>query len=169
MSIKYSVNDYVSVFVENYLTKNRFNYSIGQIISIENNNYKIKLVNNQEIICNSLFFDYIWAFAPSVHKFEITNKDNMSDLIHYGKINPENIEEYLNKRMEEGKDNYEFSLIKQRLIKAGSIKPTKITYPVKHISKCVHGQDCERLGCHKGPKFCPHGEGCERMMCKAMY
>lgn len=35
------------------------------------------------------------------------------------------------------------------------------------ISHCIHGEECERLGCSKGYKYCiNHGPYCEQKMCK---
>jgi hypothetical protein len=190
---KYSVNDYVTAKHTNLIDDCQ--YSFGQILSVENNKYSIKLVGGQEIQCEVLIIDTITDIVPTKSKMMLENPFEMYDFVedsssyHYFCEIQKNPKNFIDNKMKIESDIVKVRLVSGRdeklhtvshvivtpiLTEKPSVSPAPTTVyrnppPQVWISKCRHGEECERLGCPKGPKYCPHGEGCERLMCKGLY
>ena len=179
MTTKYSVNDFVTANHSNLIEDCQ--YSFGQVISIENNKYSIKLVDGQEIQCDVSIMDKIIDIEPTNSKMSLENPFEMYDYVDDSssyeyfceiKKNPKNFIESKMKIESEMKTPRVLGWAERRVTVATVSTPVPVYRsppPQVWISKCKHGEDCERLGCPKGPKYCPHGEGCERLMCKGLY
>ncbi len=165
MSTKYSVNDYVSATCTDIDGDNE--YSFGQIIEISNNQYKIKLIDNQVIQCDIKNLDTCTDIIPTKANFKLYNPFDIYDYVY-----DTTSYDYFSVIQKDPKKFMENKVTGVTIVKKEQPQPAPVTKhiaPQVWISKCRHGEDCERLGCSKGPKYCPHGEGCERMMCKALY
>ena len=193
-TIKYYVNDFINVVYNG--VNNKHQYSIGYITSVSTDTYTVKLLNTQEVSYEIKIFDAISDIIPAktfLHYIDPRDDDiicgsgdsdyypvqyDPDDVIYdYFTAIMHNPKSFINKKITETKPVTApvqvVTMSSKPVIAPVSVvnvsaKPCTSTTEVR-ISKCVHGKDCERLACRKGPEFCPHGEGCERLMCKALY